>query len=313
MFLYGKKITAKRVVKFVWRRIINFIFKRSFNFFQHLGIHIINNHFYTPIPDTRKLSLEMWSNYSEMAGINMNEKKQLELLNSFKNKFKKEFDLIPLSIKNENEYYIRNDTFSAVDGEILYCMIRAYKPRRIYEIGSGSSTLLIIRATEKNKEEDGVECQITSIDPYHDIRVKNIKTSNLKLLTSKVEEVSPTYFQELEEGDILFIDSSHVLKIGSDVKHEYLDILPRLNKGVVVHIHDIFLPAEYPKDWILKEHRFWNEQYLLQAFLSFNENFGVLMANSFLHLKHSKVLEDTFNSYANKKNWPGSFWIQRIK
>lgn len=312
MFLYGKKVTVKRVVKFIWRKIINFIFKHFFNFFQHIGIHITKNHFYTPIPDTRKLSSATWNNFSEMVGVNMNENKQLELLSSFKNKFKKEFDLIPLNIKNENEYYVRNDTFSAVDGEVLYCMIRAYKPKRIYEIGSGSSTILIIQATNKNREENGVDCQITSIDPYHDIKVKNIKMSNLRLLTKKVEEVSPTYFQELEENDILFIDSSHVLKVGSDVKYEYLDILPSLNRGVLVHIHDIFLPAEYPQDWILKEHRFWNEQYLLQAFLSFNDSFEVLMANNFLHLKHSKALEDTFNSYADKKSWVGSFWIRKI-
>jgi hypothetical protein len=117
----------------------------------------------------------------------------------------------------------------------------------------------------------------------------------------------------LEENDILFIDSSHVLKIGSDVQYEYLEILPRLNKGVIVHIHDIFLPAEYRKEWVLKDHIFWTEQYLLQAFLAFNDNFEILWAGSYMHLKHPDKLEVAFNSYRRNERWPGSFWIKKIR
>ena len=313
MFLYGKRITIVRVIKFIWRKVTNFVFKNLFNLFQIFGVHITKNHFYSPVPDTKKLQDRLWGFHSEMIGINMNEDGQLDLLAIFKNKFKHEFDKIPLNIRNENEYYIKNDTFSCVDGEILYCMIRHFKPKNIYEIGSGSSTLLIIKAVNKNKELDGVDCQITSIDPYHDIRVKNIKIPNLSLLNQRVEEVDVSIFNKLGENDLLFIDSSHVLKIVSDVKHEYLEIIPRLNKGVIIHIHDIFLPAEYPKNWVIKEHRFWNEQYLLQAFLSFNESFEILMANSFLHFKHSDLLKNIFNSYKEKNGLIGSFWIKRIK
>jgi predicted O-methyltransferase YrrM len=313
MYWHGKKVTLRKIIKFLDWKVIDNIFKSLFNFWQRLGFHITRNHFYEPIPDTRKLASHTWGNTSDMLGINMNDNRQLELLNNFKDRFKIEFDLIPLNINNENEYYVNNGSFTAVDGEILYCMIRFLKPKHIYEIGSGNSTLLIIQAVEKNKQETGVDCEIISIDPYHDERVKKIKKENLKLIIKKVEELDINEFSKLEENDILFIDSSHVLKIGSDVQYEYLDLLPRLNKGVVVHIHDIFLPAEYPKEWVLKEHRFWNEQYLLQAFLAFNDSFEILMANSFLHLKYSDKLEEIFNSYKGKKAWPGSFWMKKIK
>jgi hypothetical protein len=102
------------------------------------------------------------------------------------------------------------------------------------------------------------------------------------------------------------------VKTGGDVVYEYLQILPRLKKGVLVHCHDIFLPAEYPKGWILQNRRFWTEQYLLQAFLTFNHTFEVLMAGSFLHLFHSEKLIAAFPSYDPERVWPGSFWMRRV-
>ena len=118
-------------------------------------------------------------------------------------------------------------------------------------------------------------------------------------------------FCALEANDIVFIDSSHVVKIGSDVVYEFLELLPRLKAGVMVHFHDIFLPAEYPKSWVLEDRRFWNEQYLLQAFLAFNSAFEVMMAGSFLHLSHSEKLKAAFASYDPANVWPGSFWMRR--
>jgi hypothetical protein len=103
------------------------------------------------------------------------------------------------------------------------------------------------------------------------------------------------------------------VKAGSDVQYEFLEILPRLNPGVLVHVHDIFLPAEYPRDWLFRKQRFWNEQYLLQAFLSFNCAFEVLWAGGYMHLRHSQVLRRAFNSYNTSAASPGSFWLRKIK
>jgi len=133
------------------------------------------------------------------------------------------------------------------------------------------------------------------------------------LIPKKVQDIPLSEFKKLSENDILFIDSSHVLKIGSDVQYLYLEVLPRLNKGVIVHAHDIFLPAEYPKEWVLKNYIFWNEQYLLQAFLAFNNSFEVLWAGSYMHLRHPDKLEEAFSSYKRDKIWPSSFWIRKIK
>ena len=110
----------------------------------------------------------------------------------------------------------------------------------------------------------------------------------------KAQDIPRSEFARLEAGDILFIDSSHVLKVGSDVQVEILEILPRLKPGVVVHFHYIFLPAEYPKAWIQEHHRFWTEQYALQAFLTFNDRFEVLWGGSFMHLKHPDRLREAF-------------------
>src|SRR5262249_46442361 len=114
------------------------------------------------------------------------------------------------------------------------------------------------------------------------------------------------------QNDILFIDSSHVFRVDSDVRFLFLEVLPRLNPGVLIHIHDIFLPYDYPRDWIVKEHRFWNEQYLLHAFLLFNRAFEVLWAGSYMHTRHSDKLKRAFASYDPASVWPGSFWMRRL-
>lgn len=128
----------------------------------------------------------------------------------------------------------------------------------------------------KNKEEDGNECELVAFEPYPNKVLKAGFPGLFKLIPSRIQDIALSKFTELKKNDFLFIDSTHTLKTGSDVQYEYLEILPRLNEGVIVHIHDIFLPAEYPKAWVLKDHRFWTEQYLLQAFLSFNSMFEIL-------------------------------------
>ena len=294
-----------------------FLFKRIFPLAQSLGFHVTRNHHYEPVPDTRSLKDELWQQYSELAGIQMNETKQLDWLSVCLSKYKAEYDQIPVSRQQAQKpftYTFDNPFFGPVDGEVLYCMIRNFKPARILEIGSGYSTYLAAQAVRKNAEEYPIHaCELTTVDPFPNKVVKAGFPGLARVLPSDVQNLPLSVFGELKENDILFIDSSHVLKIGSDVQFEYLDILPRLNPGVIVHVHDIFLPAEYPKDWILKEYRFWNEQYLLQAFLTFNEHFEVLWASSYLHLKHSDQLTEAFKSYNKNKNHPASFWMRKTK
>ncbi|PIY95960.1 MAG: class I SAM-dependent methyltransferase [Candidatus Kerfeldbacteria bacterium CG_4_10_14_0_8_um_filter_42_10] len=300
----------KKIGKGIRWVIQEIFFKKLFSFWQFLGFHVTRNYFYEPIPDTRTLKDNIWQKLSELSGLNINDRGQINLLSLFASKFKKEYESLP---KNKTsvpyQYYVNNKTFGPVDGEILYCLIRHFKPKRIFEIGSGYSTYLSAQAILKN-DNGG---KLTAFEPYPVATLKSGFPGLSQLITRRAQEIPLSDFRKLKKNDILFIDSSHVLKIGSDVQYEYLEILPRLNKGVLIHVHDIFLPAEYPKKWIKKEHRFWTEQYLLQAFLAFNGSFEILWAGSYMHLKHPDQLTKAFGSYKKKETWPASFWLRKTK
>lgn len=292
-------------------RITRKFFRETFNFWQMLGFHIIPIHFYSPIPDTRTLKKSIWEDTSELLGINMNAEKQKELLSRISDLYRKEYEALPENKIESNVHFYRNNSeFGPVDVELLYGIVRYFKPKRILEIGSGYSTALSAQAILKNKEE-GRDCDLIAIDPYPKKLFEKGFPGLSKLDKREVQDVSLSEFENLKENDILFIDSSHVLKIGSDVQYEYLEILPRLHKGVIIHIHDIFLPAEYPKRWIMQEKTFFNEQYLLQAFLMFNSCFEVIFAGSFMHLYHPELLKKAFSFYIPEKTLPGSFWIRK--
>jgi hypothetical protein len=288
--------------------------KKTFPIWQAMGLHVIPKHYYEPVPDTKALPKALWQKKSALVGINMNERGQIDLLHGFQAKFKEEYEAFPRNKTSvPYQYYVNNRKFEAVDGEILYCMIRHFKPHKIIEIGSGFSTYLSALAVQKIKQDTGQACELTAVEPYPSTVLKTGLPGLSKLIKAKVQDLPLRVFEALGENDILFIDSSHVLKIGSDVQFEYLDIFPSLKKGVLIHLHDIFLPAEYPQEWVLKKYKFWNEQYLLQAFLAFNRSFEVLWAASYMHLNHPDRLEEAFNSYRRDQRWPGSFWIRKTQ
>jgi hypothetical protein len=316
------KSMLKRILGRAVAYILSFIFpskiardKQYFRLWERKGFHITPVHFYEPIPDTTTLKDDLWKKQSELVGVNINEIGQINLLSLFSSRFKGEYDGFPRNKTSiPYQYYINNGTLESVDGEILYCMIRHFKPKKIFEIGSGNSTFLSAQAVLKNGEENAnYECELVAIEPYPNEILKEGFPGLFKLLPKEVQDIPLSEFEKLGENDILFIDSSHVLKIGSDVQYEYLEILPRLDKGVLIHAHDIFLPAEYPKEWVLKQYQFWTEQYLLQAFLTCNDSFEVLWAGSYMHLKHPDKLEAAFSSYKRDERCSGSFWMRKIK
>jgi len=279
-----------------------------------MGFHITPVHYYMPVPDTSSLAEILWNSQSALVGIDVNEISQQELLKNFLI-YRQEYDSLPkVKTVNPCQYFVHNNSFDSVDGEILYCMIRYFKPKKILEIGSGFSTILSAQAIQKNKMENAEDvCELEAVDPYPNEIIRTGFPGFSKLVSLRVQDIPLSSFEVLEKNDILFIDSSHVLKIGSDVQYLYLEVLPRLKSGVIIHIHDIFLPAEYPKNLVLKEHIFWNEQYLLQAFLTFNDHFKILWNGSFMHLKYPGLLEAAFCSYKRNEQWPGSFWMQKVK
>lgn len=192
-------------------------------------------------------------------------------------------------------------------------MIREFKPQKIIEIGAGYSTLLIAKAINKNIDENSdSRTEFISIEPYPPSYLQPPPNECSKFLSSELQEVALTEFESLGKNDILFIDSSHVVKINSDVVYEYLEILPRLNSGVLIHIHDIFLPNEYPQDWIEESRFFWNEQYLLHAFLLFNQEFEIIVPLNLLAQEHRENINKIIPSCKKYSARPSSLWLRRL-
>lgn len=280
-------------------------YQKYFRLFEQEGIHITPVHFYVPIPDTRILGEELFQIDSNLPGIAMNDESQLDLLKKQFPRFQEEYNRIPHDATGDpSAYHFNNEFFGGIDACVLYCMVRHFKPNLIVEVGSGFSTLLSAQAGLKNGNT-----KIISIEPYPSDVLRNGFPGLTQLMTNKVQDTDLQLFERLGPSDILFIDSSHIVQIGSDVNFLFLEVLPRLNPGVIVHIHDIYLPAAGRRDWVMDGIRFWNEQYLLQAFLILNKDFEVLFANHYLAGKYSDDLKTMF---PQSPYWDGgSFWIRR--
>ena len=268
------------------------------------GYHVRPIHFYEPLPDFRSLKTEDLERAKEHPALDFKEAEQLTLLGELTSAHGDELKL--LSAENLPEF--SNVFFSDLDAAIYYSLIRRLKPRRIVEIGGGFSTRVASRALARNSEE-GKTGKLVCIEPYPEPRLTSANLG-IELIQKRVEEIDTSFFACLEPNDILFIDSSHTVKFGSDVCYEMLEILPALNSGVWIHIHDIFLPNDYPAEWLLKRRLALNEQYLLEAFLAFSSAFSIRLANHLLLQKHLDLARQLwpFNGDANKSS---SFWISR--
>jgi hypothetical protein len=279
--------------------------RESFQIWERHGFHVTPVHFYQPIPDTQSLSETLWSRPSELVGVDMNGSVQLDLLRKRFPKFREEYEQFPTTPNEEpGHFYLNNHLFDGTDALAAYCMLRHFKPRLIIEIGGGFSSLILGEGATKNSSS-----ALICIEPFPQEFLKRGFPGLHSLIEKKVETVDLDFFSQLGSGDVLFIDSSHTVKIGGDVNYLFLEVLPRLKPGVIVHVHDIFFPFDYRRDWVMNEFRFWSEQYLLQAFLSFNSEFEVLMSNSYLSHYYNKDLKAAFPSLAS---WGGgSFWMRR--
>lgn len=215
--------------------------------------------------------------------------------------------IAPTNLENTSGFYLNNGNFGAGDAELYYLLIRNRKPKRIIEIGAGFSTQLSLLALEKNRTE-GAACELTCIEPFEMPFLE--KLEGIHLMRQTVETVSLDLFQSLEANDILFIDSSHIIRPGDDLLFIYFQILPILRKGVLIHIHDIFTPRHYPKEWLTQKMRFWNEQYLLEAFLYNNSGFEILFTLNHL-VKTEFAAAKKVLIHLEEDSEPSSFWMER--
>ncbi len=237
------------------------------------------------------------------------EEKMIKELNSLAPYFK-DFDY-PMNDDGSSRFYTRNVSFPTLDAVTLFSMIRKNKPKRIIEVGSGFTSGLMMGVNEKyfNNEID-----ITFMEPYPDLlyqRMRKEDKSRYGVIPKGVQHVPLEFFKKLKKDDILFIDSTHVSKFNSDVNYELFDILPELNKGVIIHFHDVFDGFEYPLKW-LKDGWAWNEDYLLRAFLTNNGEYEVLLMNDYLSHHHSELLERSYPKKDKNILNGGSLWLRKV-
>ena len=272
-----------------------------------IGVLPIRRHYYEPFVHPRDLRkpLEQQRN---LPGIDWNIDGQLAFLAELR--YATEIPDLTTPRTSRTDFRLNNGSFESGDAEYLYQLIRAKKPSRIVEIGSGHSTLMAQRAVRRNREELGqYECEHVCIEPFE---APWLEQAGVTVIRQQVENVATGLFAQLGRDDLLFIDSSHIIRPQGDVVTEYLEILPSLKPGVLVHVHDIFSPRDYLREWVVDRMWLWNEQYLLEGFLTNNDSWKVIGALNLLHHTHFDQLHRVC-PYLTMDREPGSFYIQRIK
>jgi len=270
--------------------------------------YVAPGHFYSPIPSVEDIDRAIAARQPSdpLLGIDLREEEQMQLLQ----RLARFYPEIPFASDRSKglRFAFDNPSYSWCDAIILFCMIRDLRPRRIIEVGSGHSSCLIL---DTNELFFGGSIDVTFVDPYPEPLLELLRPGEVErtdIVAKKLQDADLELFASLRANDILFIDSSHVAKAGSDVQSLFFDILPALSPGVVVHLHDIFDRFEYPAGW-LREGRGWNEQYMLRAFLQFNTHFRIKLFTGHMLFKHP----DFFHQHMPNcfRNGGGNFWMER--
>lgn len=268
-----------------------------------------NGHFYSPVTDPADLANrqdEIWQDPPPPClGIDFNDDSHRQILGDWFPRHIGHYDY-PEFEGAEGQYYTRNSQFGWLDSRALFVMIRELRPSRVIEVGSGFSSLL---TADVNHRFLGDSAEFTCIEPYPRKFLEKGIPGLGQLMVQRVETVELDFFESLAGGDVLFIDSSHVSKTGSDVNYLVFQVLPRLPAGVLIHFHDIFLPFEYPTDWAIGENRSWNEQYLLRALLMDSKAYKVVFGCSYAHFRFPDLVASGLGGKALSGS---SFWLEKI-
>ncbi len=277
-----------------------------------LNLYMPPGHYYSPIPGDvdiaeaeKKLSGKV---PATIPGIDLNLKGQKALLQKFERYYREL--LFPEKKDPAYRYYYENENYSHSDAIFLYSMIRYFSPANIIEVGSGYSSCCIL---DTNEHFFGNSINCTFLEPYPKLLRSLLKPKDdqrIEIIPRRLQEVDIGLFDRLGENDLLIIDSTHVLKTGSDVERIFAELLPRLNPGVLVHFHDVFYPFEYPMEWI-RERRAWNEVYALRNFLQYNDTFQIVFFNTYLE----QLMPEYFvgNLPLCLKNTGGSIWLRKTR
>ena len=273
------------------------------------SLFVAPGHFYSPIVNVDEVSESFGclSNLSELPGIDISREAQITVWRKLLPYLK---DIPFPEEKSEGfRYFFNNPAFSYGDGSILYAMLRYYRPKRLVEVGSGYSSACALDTIDRYL---GEEVDVTFVEPYPDLLLRLLGAGTerrFQIHASTVQKADMAIFECLNKGDFLFIDSTHIMKTGSDVCHELFNILPALQSGVIIHFHDIFWPFEYGRQWVLDENRSWNELYGLRAFLMYNDVFEVIFFNDFFVNNYRPIIQADYPRML--KNSGGSIWLRK--
>jgi hypothetical protein len=263
----------------------------------------VERRFYSPVPDLEALPDDVFDRESELTGIHLGTAAHLAFAESHLAPYVRELDDHPRGFPFANDYY------AAGDAHLTYAMVRHLRPAHVLELGSGYSTLVMAMACESNAAE-GAKSTYTAYDPYPTPLLADPPVGLTAYHFLPAQEVPSGEFTALGAGDVLFVDTSHTVKLGGDVNRVVLDVLPRLAAGVHVHFHDIWLPFEYHPELVRNLRLFWAEQYLLQAFLAMNHSYEVVLATHAARMREPDRFRALLPAWSPDL-YPTSFWIRR--
>jgi hypothetical protein len=256
---------------------------------RRAGFHLVKADYYSPIPDLDALDAADWTRPAPMPGVDLRLEEGIALLEGALAPYVAEYAPPDRAPGTAHGYVRENPMYAHLDGELLYAMVRHLRPRRLVEIGAGYSTLVVRDAAAANARE-GVEMEHRVFDPYPAEILERV-AGEVRAEPLGAHDIPLELFGTLEDGDVLFIDTTHTVKPGSDVLRLLLEVVPALASGVVVHVHDFFRPYEYPRFLMERHGIYWQEHYLLQAFLAGNADWEVLLANHALVRAHRERVE----------------------
>jgi hypothetical protein len=273
---------------------------------KKIGVYPIRDHYSEPLFNDAYL-LRPLGEDRELPGINLAVEEQINFLSKLQ--FSEELRQMKLDApaKSDFDFCIQNGSFGSGDSEFLYQFIRYVKPKKVIEIGSGNSTKIVRLALKRNEAESGAAAEHVCIEPYEQPWLRDL--TGITLIRERVEKLNYDWGRELQSGDLLFVDSSHMIRPQGDVVTEYLNIFPRLGCGVFVHIHDIFTPKDYPEAWLKDDVIFWNEQYLLEALLTNTNKYEITASLNYLKHHHYDNLVKVC-PYLTREREPGSFYLR---
>jgi predicted O-methyltransferase YrrM len=301
------------------RAVLKSLSRALFLTLDRFGFHLLPKHFYTPVPDIAWLrrNRSAWQEPARLVGIEWDLDAQLHWLDEI---------CAPHYASVRDQRLVQRAAagefgpgYGFIEGQVLYCFMRSKRPARVLEVGAGMSTAVMLTAAEANRADGYGMSALTCVEPYPKPHFSSI--TGITHIKEECQTVSSRVFEQLEAGDLLFIDSSHSVKIGSEVSRIYLDIIPRLRPGVFVHIHDIYLPYLYPRD-ALTSYMGWQETVLVLALLVNNPNLRVVCCQAALHYDRPSELAQILSEYQPRANdhgldvdgrgghFPSSLWLE---